>query len=99
MKLQKDKLTEKFIEKLQKNESIDIRDLYEFSKISLKRNRIRKKFNKHYERYVSKEINQFYFSMLCTTKLVDSLKIYYEFSKDFVKVEPISDSPNVKLYY
>ena len=54
------KLTNKFLNKLQHNETLSISDLYKFSNISLKRKRNRKKFNKHYSRYISQDVIETY---------------------------------------
>lgn len=90
------KLTLKWLEKLQKGENINITDLYVFSKIKLKRNRMRKKFNKHYERYVSNEIMETYWSILFTSPLINTFKKQMDFKLD---IKSMNDIPNIKLIY
>jgi len=92
------KLTKIWLNKLQKNESLNIKDLYQFSKIKLKRKRIRKKFEKNYERYVSKEIKETFWGCLFAHPLVGSLKKSMEL--ELPNVEPMSiDLPKCVLVY
>lgn len=67
--MENNKLTLKWLEKIQKGETINITDLYEFSKVKLKRSRIRKKFHKYYERYVSEEIKKTYWDIFFSKPL------------------------------
>jgi hypothetical protein len=69
------KLTTKWFEKITKGETINIADLYEFSKIKLKRSRMRKKFNKNYSRYVSNEIIETYWGICLSTPLINSFNL------------------------
>ena len=95
----KNKLTQKWIEKLQKGEIINITDLYEFSKVKLKRSRMRKKFHKYYDRYVSEEVKQTYWGICFSNPLISSFKLYSNLGKDFVSVEPMEGTPKVELIY
>lgn len=61
--------------------------MYEFSKIKLKRNRIRKKFHKYYERYVSEEIKKTYWGILFSTPL------------DFKLLDIEHIEPKAELFY
>jgi len=82
-----------WFEKIKTGDKIDATDLYQFSKISLKRKRVRKKFNKHFERYVSNKIYNTYFGILCASPLVSSFKTISD-----LNVEPIG-GPSGKIYY
>ena len=95
----KNKLTQKWIEKLQKGETINITDLYEFSKVKLKRSRMCKKFHKYYDRYVSEEIKQTYWGICFSNPLVNSLKIYSDLGKDILRIEPMDETPKIELIY
>jgi hypothetical protein len=90
------KLTLKWLEKIQKGETINITDLYEFSKVKLKRSRIRKKFHKYYERYVSEEIKKTYWDILFSTPLVNSFKKQMDFK--LLYIEPMK-GPKAELFY
>lgn len=94
--MENNKLTLKWLRKIQNGETINITDLYEFSKIKLKRNRIRKKFHKYYERYISEEIKKTYWGILFSTPLVNNFKKQMDFKLD---VEPIEGTPKVELIY
>jgi len=93
----KNKLTQKWIEKLQKGETINITDLYEFSRVKLKRSRMRKKFHKHYDRYVSEEIKQTYWSICFSNPLIGSFKRHLDFNLQ--NIEPMKGTPNIELIY
>ena len=96
------KLQEIWTNKLSKGEDISITDLYQFSKIKLKRSRMRKKFNKYYDKYVSKEIKDTYWGIVFARPLLNSFKIYSDLgtnSDNFIHVTPIEGMPKVKLYY
>lgn len=89
------KLIQKWIEKTQRGEVINITDLYEFSNIKLKRSRMRKKFNKHYVKYVPKTIIETYWGICCSTPLVNSFKKYTDLD---LNVESIG-STKITLTY
>jgi hypothetical protein len=93
----KNKLTQKWVEKLQKGETINITDLYEFSKVKLKRSRMRKKFNKYYDRYVSEEVKQTYWAIRFSTPLVGSFKKQLYFKLEDIK--PMEGTPKIELIY
>lgn len=94
--MENNRLTLKWFKKIQKGETINITDLYEFSKIKLKRSRIRKKFHKYYERYVSEEIKKIYWDILFSTPLVNSFKKQMDFKLD---IESMEGTPKVELCY
>jgi hypothetical protein len=91
------KITTIWLDKLQNNERLTISDLYPFSKINLKKRRNKKKFDKHYIRYVKKEIYQAYWGCLFAHPLVSSFK--FPELRECNNIEPINDSPNVELVY
>ena len=62
-------LTKKFIE----TGKISISDLYQFSNISLLRCRARKKFNKHYSKYISEKILREYWWIGFSKPLINSI--------------------------
>lgn len=91
------KLTSVWLGKLQNKQNISVKDLYQFSKISLKRKRFRKKFDKNYDRYVSKEIYDTYMGCVIAHPLAST------FGKmiDLPTLEPINDLelPKIDLVY
>ena len=94
--MENNKLTLIWFKKIQKGETINITDLYKFSKIKLKRSRIRKKFQKYYERYVSEEIKKIYWDILFSTPIVNSFKKQMDFKLD---IESMEGTPKVELCY
>ncbi len=96
-KIMQTKLTQIWIQKMKDGDVLNITDLYQFSKVSLKRKRIRKKFHKHYERYVSKEVYETYWGCLIANPIYNSFKEMTKFL-DIKPLESIS-SPNVELIY
>ena len=91
------KLTKLWLDKISKNENLTIEDLYIFSKIRLKSRRAKKKFNKDYERYISKEIKEIYWGCLIATPITKSFNKLSGF--DLLKVEPMNKIPNIELIY
>lgn len=91
------KLYQKWTEKLQKGETINITDLYEFSKVKLKRNRMRKKFHKHHDRYVPEEIEQTYWGICFSNPLIGNFKKQLDFELDVI--EPMEGIPTIELIY
>lgn len=91
------KLQSVWFEKLQTRQNISVKDLYQFSKISLKRKRLRKKFEKNYVTYLSKEVYETYWGCLFAYPLISSFARII----DFPKIEPIDDDklPKVNLVY
>lgn len=94
-----DKLTQKWIEKIQSNDGLTVLDLYEFSKIKLRTSRMRKKFNKYYYRYITEEVCNTYWGVCIAGPLVNSFKRSLDLSKDLINIEPMEDTPNVELIY
>jgi len=95
--MKQNKLNQKWLEKLQKDEQINITDLYEFSKIKLKRRRMRKKFHKHYDRYVPNEIKEAYWAVCFATPITENFKKQMKFNLKDIK--PIDETPKVQLVY
>lgn len=94
------KLTSKWFGKLQKGETIGVSDLYEFSKVSLKRKRIRKKFDKKYHRYVSENIYEAYIGILFATPMIGSFQKILDFDIEIVPLtHSIGGNPVGKLLY
>lgn len=90
-------LHQKWFEKLQKGDTISITDLYPFSRVRLKRSRMRKKFRKYYHRYISEEIQDTYWGILMSYPLVKTFKKQLEFNLDIV---PMDDTlPKGELVY
>jgi len=90
------KLQIKWFEKVQRGETINITDLYEFSNIKLRKSRFRKKFKKYYERYVPKEICETYRGILIASPLVNSFKRMTDFNLEPIESENL---PEIKLIY
>jgi hypothetical protein len=89
------KLTQQLLEKIQNGENIGISDLYAFSKVRLKRNKMRKKFHKYYYRYISKDIYDIFFGCLISYPLVNS----FINKKDILTIEPMIPNPDCKISY
>jgi hypothetical protein len=82
------KLTKIWLEKIQKNEQLEITDLYPFSKIKLKHSiRRHKKFYKNYERYVSQKVLEAYWSCLISSPLVNSFRKSIELDLKVISAE------------
>lgn len=92
----KGRLWDIFYKKKEKGETFRFEDLYQFSKISLKKKRNRKKFSKDYHRYVSGHILSQYFGLniFDTMNKIASQTI----GLDLVAIEP-SNSPTIQLGY
>jgi hypothetical protein len=97
--MEQDKLSKKYFEQALKGEKINITDLYEFSKIKLKRKRQRKKFEKYYHRYVPKDICLAYWGICLAFSMVNSFKRYSDIDKSMLKIEPINGTPKIELCY
>lgn len=93
---QVEKLNQIWLDKLSKNETINIKDLYQFSKINLKRKRFRKKFEKKYYKYISNELWDTYIGILLTIPIINSFK--REINFEIPLVDSIN-KPIGKLYY
>lgn len=91
-----EKLNQKWINKIQVGENINITDLYEFSKVNLKRSRMRKKFNKHYYKYISNKIAETYMGICVASPLVNGFKKMMDFD---LKIEPMLELPKGKIIY
>jgi len=85
-----------WIAKISQGEALTVKDLYPFSKVSLKRKRMRKKFHKHYLRYVSNRTFQAWVGMTAVTPLVGSFQRIADFN---LESEPGEPGPEGKLYY
>ena len=93
----KDKLSAAWINKIVDGEKLTVSDLLPFSKINLRKARNKKKFLKHYYRYVTTEVGETYMGCLFVTPLVGLFKRQAEFKLD--PIEPIYPAPKVKLVY
>ena len=85
-----------WITKISRGETLTVKDLYPFSKVSLKRIRMRKKFDKNYPRYISDRTFQAWVGITAVTPLAGSFQRIAEFNLESVPGEPGSEG---KLYY
>jgi hypothetical protein len=69
-------------------------DLMAFSKVSLRRKRMRKKFAKRYSRYVSRNTFDAYIAILAINLMTRSF-----IGNDLVSTSPMEGLPTGKLYY
>jgi len=89
------KVTSIWFEKLRAKQNISVKDLYQFSKISLKKSRIRKKFEKNCEAYVSKKVYDAYIGYVINQTLLSALGKTIDFSN----VEPINRLQKINLVF
>lgn len=90
-----EKLESIWISRILEEKTLRPTDLYPYSKIKLNKKRNKKKFNKHFLRYVSENIFEVYLSCIIATPIVGSFQNQIDFA-----LEPISsDTPNVELKY
>ena len=85
-----------WISRISRGETLTTKDLYPFSKISLRRRRMRKKFDKNYLRYISDRTFQAWVGMTAVSPLAGSFQRIADFNLESVPVEP---GPEGKLYY
>jgi len=85
-----------WITKIYRGEALTVKDLYPFSKVSLKRRRMRKKFDKNYLRYISDRTFQAWVGMAAVTPLAGSFQRIAEFNLESDPGEPGAEG---KLYY
>lgn len=69
-------LFEKFIECVKAGLKFDVKVLYGFSTISLKKKRLRKKFEQQYYRYVPEHISEQYKSLMLTYCVYSAFKTF-----------------------
>ena len=74
-----------------------VSDLYKFSKIKLKRKRMRKKFEKHYTRYLSEEVIKVYWGCLMSELASNTFKSVS--GLNLPVVEPIDGLPKGEIVY
>lgn len=67
--------------------------LYRFSKVSLKRVRVRKKFDKNCRAYVPKWVWEAYVGLLM------AYPISKIFDSPLLEIDPMLDCPNIKIVY
>lgn len=91
------KLKQKWFEKLQNNESVNVTDLYEYTKIKLKRKRIRKKFDKYYYKYISDEINKLYSTITFSNSVVNTFKAQFDIELD--DIQSLNKIPVELVYF
>ncbi len=91
------KLQTLWLERILANQNLGIEDLFRYSKIKLKKSRNKKKFLKHYGRYVPKNIYETYWGCVMAHPLVSSFKHVNEFPD----LKPINSEglPKVELCY
>ena len=89
------KLQAIWLDKLQKEERISIKDLYQFSHIKLKKKRFRKKFDKNYGKYVSEEVYKAFWGIL----IAQLASIGTSSQLGFPIVEPVEELPKGELFY
>ena len=82
--------------KLVNGEEVNVSSLYRFSKINLKKKRNKKKFDKQYTRYISKDIFDIYIGLQLTKPIINSFKRMSEFN---LNIEPIENSPKGEIIY
>lgn len=92
-----EKLRNIWTSKLLIGETINIVDIYQFSKIRLKKKRSRKKFNKDYTRYVSEKIRLAYWGCLTSGVVYNTFKNISGFN--LPDVEPMNGIPDIELVY
>jgi hypothetical protein len=90
-------MNEKLISIYLQNGEITISDLYQFSKISLKKKRFKKKFNKHYYKYVSDDIYNNYIGFLITKSLTKTVSKMCDFDLDVISMD--DPKPKIDLVY
>lgn len=85
------------MEKIIQGEALSFEDLKKYSKINLRKKRNLKKFEKHYQRYVSRKIWEIYISSVIARPLLNSFKTYSQF--DIPSVLPMEKLPKIALCY